>query len=55
MMMLGVIDEGLRGFDENLATVIVFLDLGAAFDTIGIDKVLDIMEREMGISSVALN
>ena len=53
-MMLGLTDEVLRGFDENQATVIVFLDLSAAFDTIDIDKVLDIMDEEIGIGGVVL-
>ena len=39
-MMLGLTDEVLKGFDENQATVIVFLDLSAAFDTIDVDKIL---------------
>ena len=35
-------------------TIIVFLDLSAAFDTIDIDKLLDILEYDMGITGVAL-
>ena len=53
-MMQGIIDEALRGFDQNLATIVVFLDLSAAFDTIDIDKLLEIMRDEMGIGGVAL-
>ena len=53
-MMLGITDEVLRGFDENQATVIIFLDLSAAFDTIDVDKVLEIMESEIGIGGVVL-
>ena len=33
-MILGITDEVFRGFDKNLATVIIFLDLSAAFNTI---------------------
>lgn len=44
-MMLGVTDEVLQGFDKNQATVIIFLDLSAAFDTINIEKVLEIMRE----------
>ena len=32
----------------------VFLDLSAAFDTIDVDKLLDILYNEMGIDGVAL-
>ena len=34
LMILGLVDEVLRGFDVNLVTLIVFLDLSAAFDTL---------------------
>ena len=54
IMMLGVTDEVLRGFDDNMATVIIFLDLSAAFDTIDIGKMLQILEDELGISGIAL-
>ena len=44
--MLGVTGEALQGFDKNQATVIIFLDLSAAFDTINIQKVLEIMRGD---------
>ena len=53
-MMLSLTDEALRGFDNNMATVIIFLDLSAAFDTIDIEKLLQILEDEIGISGTAL-
>ena len=53
-MMLGITDEVLRGFDNNLATIVIFLDLSAAFDTIDIDKLLQILNEEIGIGGVAL-
>ena len=53
-MMLGLTDEVLRGFDENQATIVIFLDLSAAFDTIDPDKLLQIMEEELGITGIAL-
>ena len=53
-MMLGLTDEVLRGFDENQATIVIFLDLSAAFDTIDSEKLLQIMEEELGITGVAL-
>jgi hypothetical protein len=54
MMMLGVTDEVLRGFDENQATVIIFLDLSAAFDTIDVEKLLEIMYEEIGLGGTVL-
>ena len=54
LMMLGVTDEVLRGFDENQATVIIFLDLSAAFDTIDVDKLLEIMFEEIGLGGTVL-
>ena len=54
-MMIGLTDEVLRGFDENQATIVIFLDLSAAFDTIDPEKLLQIMEDELGITGVALN
>ena len=53
-MLLGIFDEVLRGFDENKATIVIFLDLSAAFDTIDIDKFLDTLYSELGIGGVAL-
>ena len=43
-MMLGLTEDVLRGFDQNQATVVIFLDLSAAFDTIDPD-----MHDELGI------
>ena len=53
-MMLGLSDEVLRGFDQNKATVIIFLDLSAAFDTIDVEKLLDIMYNEIGLGGTVL-
>ena len=53
-MMLNLTDEALRGFDDNMATIVIFLDLSAAFDTIDIDRLLEILEVEIGVSGTAL-
>ena len=53
-MMRGMMDEILLGFDNNLATVVIFLDLSAAFDTIDIDKLIQILHDEIGVDGVAL-
>ena len=52
--MLNVTDEALRGFDNNMATIVIFLDLSAAFDTIDIDRILEILQTEIGVDGVAL-
>ena len=54
IMVLGLVDEVLRGFDENLATIIIILDLSAAFDTIDINKLIRILRYEIGIDGIAL-
>ena len=53
-MMVGVTNDVLTGFDENKCTVMVFLDLSAAFDTIDVEKWLKILEEEIGIGGTAL-
>ena len=53
-MMVGLVDEVLEGFEDGKCTVIVFLDLSAAFDTIDHEKLLSIMSDELGITGTAL-
>ena len=53
-MMVGLVDEVLEGFDENKRTIIVFLDLSAAFNTIDHEKLLKLLSEEIGISGTAL-
>ena len=52
--MIGVVNDVLTGFDNDQCTVMLFLDLSAAFDTIDIDILLDILENEIGVTGVAL-
>ena len=33
LMILEVVNEALEGFDNNMATVIIVIDLSVAFDT----------------------
>ena len=53
-MMLGNVNDILLGFDKNLCTVMLFLDLSAAFDTIDIDRLLGVLSDEIGIAGNAL-
>ena len=53
-MMLGVVNDVLTGFDEDKCTVMLFLDLSAAFDTIDVDKLLNILNEEIGLEGKAL-
>ena len=53
-MILGLTDEVLRGFDENLVTVMIVVDLSAAFDTLDPEKLVQILRTDIGIEGVAL-
>ena len=53
-MMLGLVDDVLKGFDENKCTIILFLALTAVFDTIDIEKLLTTLSEEIGITGIAL-
>ena len=44
----------MKGFDENKCTIILFLDLTAAFDTIDIEKLLTILSEEIGVTGIAI-
>ena len=44
----------LIGFDSNSGTILLLIDLSAAFDTVDIDKLLDILEKDIGIKGFAL-
>ena len=52
--MLGLTNDVLLGFDNDQCTVMLFLDLSAAFDTIDIEKLLEILSDEIGVTGVAL-
>ena len=54
-MMLGLVDDVLSGFDENLCTIIILLDLSAAFDTIDFYIMIQILHDEIGVRGVALD
>ena len=53
-MMLGITEEILSGFDDGKCTIMLFMDLSAAFDTIDIEKLIAILGEEIGLSGTAL-
>ena len=54
-MLLKVVNDVLIGFDSNTATILLLIDLSAAFDTVDISKLLDILEKDIGIKGTALH
>ena len=54
-LILKVVDDILIGFEKGTATVMVMIDLSAAFDTVDIDKLLLVLKREIGVKGKALS
>ena len=48
-LLMNVTNDILEAFDNKQATVMLLLDLSAAFDTVDQDKLLDILHNEIGI------
>ena len=55
LLLLKVVNDLYKSFDKNIPSVLVLLDLSAAFDTVDHDKLLEILEKEIGIEGVALS
>ena len=53
-ILLKITNDILIASDKKTATVLLLLDLSAAFDTIDIDRLLKILFHEIGIRSTAL-
>ena len=54
LLLTLVTNNLLEACDRNLPSVVLLLDLSAAFDTVDHDKLLGILETEIGISGNAL-
>ena len=53
-LLLKVVNDLYLAFDENRPSVVVLLDLSAAFDTVDHDKLLHILEHDIGIVGITL-
>ena len=54
LLLLKIVDDLYKSFDNNLPSVVVLLDLSAAFDTVDHAKLLNILKNEIGIDGIAL-
>ena len=50
MLLVNVVDSLLTAFDNKYATVLLLLDLSAAFDTVDQNKLLCILRYEIGVN-----
>ena len=50
LLLVKIVDSLLTAFDKKLATVLLLLDLSAAFDTVDQTKLLHILHYEIGLS-----
>ena len=53
-LLVKLVNDVLVGFDDNMAIILLLLDLSAAFDTVDIDKLITILHNEIGIRGIAL-
>ena len=54
-LLIKITNDLLIASDKNTATVLLLLDLSSAFDTVNINKLLDILFHEIGIRGSALD
>ena len=52
LLLVKVVDGLLTAFDKKTATVLLLLDLSAAFDTVDQKKLLKILKYEIGLSGI---
>ena len=53
-LLLKVVNDLFESFDKNIPSVVILLDLSAAFDTVDHAKLLTILQRDIGVAGVAL-
>ena len=54
MLLVWVTNYLFEACDKNMPTVVLLLDLSAAFDTVDHEKLLNMLEVELGITGIAL-
>ena len=54
-VILEIVDEVLIGFEKRTTTLVTLLDLSAAFDTVNLEKLMEILENHMHTKGTALN
>ena len=53
-VILEIVDEVLIGFEKRTATLVTLLDLSAAFDTVDLSKLMQILENHINTKGTAL-
>ena len=53
-MLLQIVNDVLVGFEQKSGTILILLDMSAAFDTVDLGKLLSILENKMNIRGTAL-
>ena len=53
-VILEIVDEVLIGFEKRTATLVTLLDLSAAFDTVDLSKLIQILENHINTKGTAL-
>ena len=54
-LIIKIVNDVLIAMDEKEATVIMLLDLSAAFDTVDHDLLLNILKKEIGLRGKVLD
>ena len=53
-LLLKLVNDILISFESNYVSILLLIDLSAAFDTVDIDKLLGILENDIGIKGTSL-